>query len=403
MSVRAPNPEPDDRLARAEAIMRDAPVPEGPDADVIARTRDALRAAAERPTPNPYPWRRIMFTALKLTAAAIAAAVGLSYVALSPKAEATAVFAEAAQKIHDAHTLSYRMSLKMPGQEKPTMGREYYKDPGLVRSEFDAPQAAITIMDTNLGKILTLDPSSKIALSQEWKLSEDLRRKQRERAGNQVEQLRAMAGKEGKPAGKRKIGDVDAQGFVVEIDGFTWTVWIDPERKFPILMETTVHIADMDAPVTMSDFQIDPKLDDSLFLLEPPQGYTLKKIDAPIALGEDALINLLRVYAETSGGTFPPKPYDQAAFQKQFPKEKFKDPTDPQMIRVVQSMAASVVFLQFELKNNFGYKADGVKLGDADKILFWYRKKGAEKYRAIFGDLHAEDVTADKLPEKPKF
>jgi len=42
-------------------------------------------------------------------------------------------------------------------------------------------------------------------------------------------------------------------------------------------------------------------------------------------------------------------------------------------------------------------------LGDADKVLFWYRKKGAEKYRAIFGDLHADDVTADRLPEKPKF
>jgi hypothetical protein len=58
---------------------------------------------------------------------------------------------------------------------------------------------------------------------------------------------------------------------------------------------------------------------------------------------------------------------------------------------------------QFELKNSYGYKAEGVKFGDADKVLFWYRKKGAEKYRAIFGDLHADDVTADRLPEKPKF
>jgi hypothetical protein len=54
------------------------------------------------------------------------------------------------------------------------------------------------------------------------------------------------------------------------------------------------------------------------------------------------------------------------------------------------------------LKEKFGYRSDGVKLGDADKILFWYRPDGAAGYRALFGDLHADDVTADKLPEKPK-
>ena len=182
-----------------------------------------------------------------------------------------------------------------------------------------------------------------------------------------------------------------------------WTVWVDAERKLPIVMETTIHIQDQDIPATMSDFQIDPKLDDSLFRLEAPQGYTLKKIDVPIAIGEDALINLFRLYAEKSGGSFPPIPFDRQAFQKQFPPEKYKDPADPQLIRFVQSISASVVFLDFELKKQFGYKAEGVKLGDAGKVLFWYRKKGAEKYRAIFGDLHAEDVTADRLPEKPKF
>ena len=244
-----------------------------------------------------------MLTLLKLTAAALVAAAGLSYLALVPRAEATVTFAEVAQKLHDAHTLSFRISTQMPempGKKGPLKmtGREYYKDPGLVRTEFDPPQAVVTIMDTNQGKILTLDPSSKLAMLQEWKLDGDLKRRLRDRAGNQIEQLRAMAGKEGKPAGKRRIGDVEAQGFRVEADGIIWTAWIDPERKLPLVMETTIHILDQDIPATMSDFQIDPKLDDSLFRLEAPQGYTLKKIDVPIALGEDALINLFRVYAE---------------------------------------------------------------------------------------------------------
>jgi outer membrane lipoprotein-sorting protein len=405
MSAPPPDPEPDDRLARAEAVLRDAPVPEGPGADIIAQTRAALRTAADRPTLNPFPWRRTMLTLLKLSAAALAAAAGLSYLAFSPRVEATVTFAEVVQKLHDAHTLSIRFSTQipeMPGKKGPIKitGREYYKDPGLFRSESEPPQAVVTIMDTNQGKILSLDPSSKIAMLQDWKPDADLQRRLRDRAGNQIEQLRAMAGNDGKPAGKRRIGDVEAQGFRVENAGTTWTAWIDPERKLPLLMETTIHIMNQDMPATLSDFQIDPKLDDSLFRLETPQGYTLKKIDVPIALGEDALINLFRVYAEESGGTFPAKPDDWQAYK---PKEEPKDLYDPKMIRRIQSVAASSAFFQFELKGNFGYKADGVKLGDADKVLFWYCKKGAEKYRAIFGDLHAEDVTADRLPEKPKF
>ncbi len=167
MTTTRSGPEPDDRLARAEALLRDAPVPDGPTPDVIDRTRAALHAAANRPTFISFRWRRTMLTLLKLTAAAMAAAAGLSYLAYVPRAAATATFAEVAQKLHDAHTLSYRLTLQMPGQKAPNTGREFYKDPGLVRSEMDAPQVVVTIVDTNQGKILTLDPSSKIAMLQE--------------------------------------------------------------------------------------------------------------------------------------------------------------------------------------------------------------------------------------------
>ena len=40
-----------------------------------------------------------------------------------------------------------------------------------------------------------------------------------------------------------------------------------------------------------------------------------------------------------------------------------------------------------------------VKLGDADKAIFWYRPKGAEKYRVIYGDLSVKDVAPENLPK----
>jgi outer membrane lipoprotein-sorting protein len=407
MNARDPSPEPADRLARAEEALRSSPVPEGPSEDVIARTRAALRGADERPGNAPIlnPRRSPMIAILKLAAAASLAlsAAALSYLATTPPAGAATTFAETAKRIQDARTLSYRISVEVPGLDGPMTGRELYKDPGLIRTEMDTPRPFVNVIDMARGKLLTLDSKAKVAVLQDWSPPDEVKRASQDWVSGMTKHLRSLAGKEGKPAGSRKIGDVQAEGFRVEDEGMTWTVWVDPARKFPLLMETTVRIQDQDVPASMSDFRIDPPLDDALFRLDPPAGYALRKFDLPIPLREQALTALLRLYAEASGGTFPPKPDDVAAFQKQFPPEKWTGPEDPQMIRLAQSMSASVVFLKFELKDAYGYAPEGIKLGDADKVLLWYRPKDSKGYRAIFGDLHAEDVSADRLPEKPKF
>jgi hypothetical protein len=54
------------------------------------------------------------------------------------------------------------------------------------------------------------------------------------------------------------------------------------------------------------------------------------------------------------------------------------------------------------LKGGYGYKPAGAKLGDAGKMIFWYRPAGAVRYRALHGDLHWADVTTDQLPAVPK-
>ena len=258
-------------------------------------------------------------------------------------------------------------------------------------------------MDMNAGKTLMLETSSKTAMVQDFKLDEDVKRRRREQGGNAMEYLRGLAEKEGKPAGNRQVGNVAAQGFRVAMGLQSWTIWIDPERKVPVLIEITAPFQDKVMTATLSDFQIDPKLDDSLFRLDPPQGYKVSKLAEMTVNAEQAFTNLLRLYAEGTDGSFPAKPDDWQAYGKAFSKEKPTGPDDPKMVQRVQAVASSVGFFQFELSGKFGYKPDGVKLGDAGKVLFWYRKKAQETYRAIFGDLHAEDVTADRLPEKPTF
>src|SRR5262249_49173854 len=98
MSTSPTTPTPDDPVARATDALRRAPVPDGPPPETIARTLAALREAAEGPGAIPRPRRRIMFAMLKTAAAVLAAAAGVSYLALPP-APATAEFVETARKL----------------------------------------------------------------------------------------------------------------------------------------------------------------------------------------------------------------------------------------------------------------------------------------------------------------
>jgi hypothetical protein len=52
------------------------------------------------------------------------------------------------------------------------------------------------------------------------------------------------------------------------------TVWIDPETNYPVQIETTCTSHDR-LPWMFTSIRIDTGLDDALFSLEPPEGYTL--------------------------------------------------------------------------------------------------------------------------------
>lgn len=396
-----PQPPPDDPLDLAAQVLRERPIPDGPPDETVARTLAALADATQRPNVRPFrfPWRSTMGLVLKAAAAVIALAGGLFYLVGNPSSATLVAFAETTQKLQMAHTIDYRISVRIPGQKEPMTGREYYKDPGLSRTEIGRPQAVTSIIDANRGKLLCLDPTSKVGILQDWKLTDEDRQRVQNRALSTIDQLRTLAGKEGRPVGKRRVGDVDTQGVRVEAQGQDWTVWIDPARKLPVLVETTLRFQDKENVVTMSDFRIDPELDDALFRLDVPEGYAVQKLDQPIPMREEALVILLRAYAEGAGGAFPDRVDDANAYRKVFGKDKPKDPADAKVIRIAQSLAASIVFLQFELKDKYHYQPKGVKLGDADKILFWYKREGADHYRAIYGDLHAADLKEDQVPK----
>lgn len=338
-----------------------------------------------------------MHVILKVAAALFVAVSGLTYFVGFYSAGATLAFDEVARPLSEARTLSYATTTQVTGVKEPISLRVLFKGPNLLRME--RPGELATVEDLKTQKRLVLDLKNKTALLQEGKLVSD------KDAGedNQIrmlEELRKLVEKEGKPAGKKRIGDVEAQGFHVRSRGKDMTVWADPKSKRPLRVEMTVTVSDVKAEIVLSDFQLNPKLDDALFRLTQPEGYKLEKIKAEPAKPEEDVAKLLRMYADKSGGTFPKRFDDWPDYDKVLETKNWK-PTDPRSGRMVQLMVRINLFL-LQHKKDFGYKADGVKLGDARKIIVWYKPEGGAKYRAIYGDLHAADVTGDQLPEKPR-
>jgi hypothetical protein len=65
----------------------------------------------------------------------------------------------------------------------------------------------------------------------------------------------------------------------------------------------------------------------------------------------------------------------------------------------VRNRVGGISGMLFSLPDSYGYAGQGVKLGEKDKIVFWYRPDTkSPTYRAVFADLLIADVTADKLP-----
>jgi hypothetical protein len=59
-----------------------------------------------------------------------------------------------------------------------------------------------------------------------------------------------------------------------------------------------------------------------------------------------------------------------------------------------------LLFLRFfKGEGKWYYRGRGVTLGAVETPIFWYRPKGSETYRVIYGDLHVEDAAPEDLPE----
>ena len=177
-------------------------------------------------------------------------------------------------------------------------------------------------------------------------------------------------------------------------------IWADPKTALPIRVE--LRIGQFFA--IMKNFQFDVPIEDSLVSMEVPPGYALHQTTFDLTKAtEQDFIEGLRIWTRVHDGMFP-EAIGTEVTMKQAPmlSEKLAQLNLPEeeIGRMMMTYVRGALFLQkLERQSQFQYAGNGVKLGEAEKAIFWYQPEGSESWRIIYGDLRVEDVSPENLPK----
>jgi hypothetical protein len=167
-----------------------------------------------------------------------------------------------------------------------------------------------------------------------------------------------------------------------------------------------------------SSIRYDAALEDSLFRLQPPEGYAVETKPRD-RVTERETIDYLGIVADFNDKMFPDTEFWDHKLLVKIGRASAKPPQDqtPAERKLLDAdlrymarfqtgrNAPIVVFFDWDpdsvVKGSFRYLGKGVKLGDKDRIVCWYKLKAAKDartYRVVYGDLSVKDVAPEALP-----
>ncbi len=221
--------------------------------------------------------------------------------------------------------------------------------------------------------------------------------------------------------GKDTINGVEVKGIEVNnppavrgvYNNFIGRTWVDVATEYPVRIEIETDIGTgADATkmlMVMDGFEWGKELDPGIFEPNIPSDYkTMGEMKLP-AQDEASAIEGLRTFAEMTDGHYPSQmtvmtltKESTEAYAKKLGAAIIK-PSDEQMQQMTAKMMKVQAPVLFYTKlgrdgNDPMYYGKDVKAGDANTVLMqWKISDGT--YRVIYGDLSAENVTAEKLKE----
>jgi outer membrane lipoprotein-sorting protein len=342
----------------------------------------------------------------KLAAAAvIIVAVGVVIMQITGS---TSVFAEVIRPLLTARTAAFKVTIKVEGG--PTQTEEgVFMEPGRLRQA--KPEGTVVITDLQQGRMVVLIPAQKRAVVYEMvnipddpgdlNIFSEIRRRILEAKETEDESVKFL--------GEREIEGRNAIGYHVEKPGVDITVWADAETKIPIRLENTMG----PATYVISDIVFDIELEESQFSLKIPEGYTVHTLQMDCSEpSEKDLIEMFRIWSDHMDGNLPSS-LDMSAsmefvrYQQAKMKQDGREPSEQEMMEKIMEMQQTIMKMsrggmfvqQLPADSDYHYAGKGVKFGDADTPILWYRPEGSETYRVIYGDLTIKDLRPENLPK----
>jgi outer membrane lipoprotein-sorting protein len=371
------------------------------------RVLSVFNEAEQRPATRIIDFKIIRRTIMKSPLTKIAAAaviiiavlIGLNFLSDSITVTSTA-YAEIVERLHNARTLTYTVETNTSIEGMPTMRMEIaFKEPGYMRMA--APGGFVSIVDSIQGKCITILPPRKQFIEMEMS---NLQKDPAQQNIDLIERLRSLPERADEELGTREIDGRVVQGFCITEEGLINTVWIDTQTRDLVLVEMEfVNAPGMSG--TMSDFRFDVELDDSLFNLTPPEGYTRLEIQVDTdEVSEQDLIEFLRLWTTwTKDGRFPPTleptKLAKAGMEREVEIDLGETSEQERFQHELQMTRGMMFLLKLPAESNWRYAGEDVKFGDANSAIFWYRPEGSETYRVIYGDLSVKDVAPENLPK----
>jgi len=269
-----------------------------------------------------------------------------------------------------------------------------------IRRTLSSMNCAVSIIDLESGKILSLDSEKKVAIYIDLKglpsmpnYIDTLR--------NLITELQTNPNFQVEELGEREIQGQKLIGFTAKHPQADITIWADPYTALPVRIEQVSG----QMKVICKNVIFDVPMDEELFSMDVPEGYKLEQTELDLfGATEEDFIEGLRVSAEILGDGWFPDSVAVEDYIRQVPvitkKLEEMELSDDEETEIGMKLSRHLLFIRFfKGEGKWHYAGSGVELGDADTAIFWYQPKDSETYRVIYGDLHVEDVAPDNMPK----
>jgi hypothetical protein len=374
-------------------------------------------------------WRTIMKSRITKFAAAaaiiVAVVIGISHFGISIDGTNIA-FADVLQQIRKATSVTYTETLQVEGQKSFSI-EKMVSGSGILRS---STKDFVTLCDFHDGRDLTLWPATKKAI-----LVHRTGEPQKRLLFDYLDWVSKLHENASKFTGQEKIDGKTTNVFVIDEPYRKVTIWVDIQTDLPaqvkwvnlrnpnkniVMPQIALSLKDFGGQedwistvtlsgsggiqeneiMVMSNFVWNEPIDESLFNMAPPEGYTVEDQTFDVAeSSENNLVEAFKFWTEISNGQFPSKVSDFADpnIVKPMLIKKFKKGNDPSQdlkdaMQAANKLLKALVFAQDQMVNDtWGYTGNGIRLGDANAPICSWKLQNPINYRILYGDLSIHD------------